>query len=283
MSGVEDRPDLLEELTRITHEYAGLYRQAVQEAAWNRSDLEDLRRTLAVLAHDMRTPLTVVTGAAELLLDDSALAATHRDLVRRIEASAQTLTTLAQDLVDAMGLKQAKLMLAPVDVVAMVEAVVARQRVVRGYGERIEVRIDVPQDLPTTVLGDRARLERAVDNLLGNALKYSPPDEKVSITVGTSATHVDIVVADRGPGVPEDHQRSVFEAFSRAPNTAATPGTGLGLAIVKEIAELHRGSVRLVSTEGAGASFTLALPLRAAPHDSVEEQPQGEHRAASVA
>ena len=284
MAEREDGPDLLEELTRLTHEYAGLYRDALQQAAWSRSDLEDLRRTLAVVAHDMRSPLTVVAGAAELLLDDASLAPQHRDLVRRIEASAQALTTLAQDLVDAMGLKQAGLLLAPVDVVSMVEAVVARQRLVRGHADRIEVSIDVAPGPATQVLGDRARLERAIDNLLGNALKYSPQHEKVSVTVTTAAAQVEVLVADRGPGVPEEHQQSIFEAFTRAPNTAAAPGTGLGLAIVKEIADLHRGQVRLDSAEGAGARFTLVLPLLVAPHDRLDDPASlEEDRATSVA
>lgn len=283
-------PDLLAELSKLTHEYAALYRDAVQQAAWSRTDLEDLRRTLAVVAHDLRSPLTVMTGAAELLLDDPALAPQHRDLVHRIENAAQVMAALAQDLVDSMGLKHSGLILAPVDVVQMVETVVARQRIVRVHRERIEVHVDVPDGAAVTVMGDRARLERAVDNLVSNALKYSPPEEVVLVSVGLGAPDsegrgptVTVRVSDRGAGVPAEHQEAIFTAFTRAPNTAATPGTGLGLAIVKEIAELHRGSVRLASTEGVGSTFTLELPLLPATPDVLDHPAQVGGQPASVA
>jgi signal transduction histidine kinase len=201
------------------------------------------------------------------------------------------MTALAQDLVDALGLKHSGLILAPVDVVQVVETVVARQRMVRSHRERIEVRVDAAGGTPVVVMGDRARLERAVDNLVSNALKYSPPEELVMVSVQVTGLEGDgrgptvvVEVSDRGAGVPVEHQESIFTAFTRAPNTAATPGSGLGLAIVKEIAELHRGSVRLDSTEGVGSTFTLDLPLLPDTPEVLDAPPEaGDDRSASVA
>jgi len=121
-------------------------------------------------------------------------------------------------------------------------------------------------DLPA-VLADADLLSRAVENLVSNAIKYSPSGTEVALTASSDEDAVSLEVADHGYGIPEADLARVFEKFYRVPRVqdAGVPGTGLGLAMVREIAELHGGSVAVRSEVGAGSTFTLRIPRKEPP------------------
>jgi signal transduction histidine kinase len=130
--------------------------------------------------------------------------------------------------------------------------------------DEVRVNADVRGEMPP-VRGDRDRLQQVLANLLDNAVKYSPAGEEVKVTAFHLDSHLRIEVADRGPGIPSDQQRLIFEKFGRGHSAGSPgkPGTGLGLFIARSIAEAHGGALEVSSTPDLGATFTLTLPLGA--------------------
>jgi signal transduction histidine kinase len=131
--------------------------------------------------------------------------------------------------------------------------------------DEVPVTADVTDALPK-VRGDRDRLRQVLANLIDNAVKYSPTGEQVDVRAFREDSRVYVEVTDRGPGVPPDQQRLIFEKFGRAstPGSPGKPGTGLGLFIARSIAEAHGGTLTVYSTPPGGATFTLTLPLEPA-------------------
>lgn len=107
---------------------------------------------------------------------------------------------------------------------------------------------------------DSSLLRHIVNNLLSNALKYSPDDSPVTLTVRTEPEQIIFIIKDRGIGIPDADQERLFETFHRAANAKGVPGTGLGLAIVKESVDQHGGTITIESQEGVGTTVTVALP-----------------------
>jgi two-component system OmpR family sensor kinase len=223
---------------------------------------EQLRRFLADASHELRTPLTSIRGYAEMF--DRGVRDRPEDLalaMRHIRSEADRMAVLVEDLLLLARLGQQRPIASdPVDVAQVAaEAVVAARA---AYPGRV-IELRTPAD-PVVVVGDHGRLRQVVDNLVRNAITYAPPDEPVEVTVGRGPDAVDIVVADRGPGIaPEDRSR-IFEAFQRLdPSRArATGGVGLGLAIVAAIVRAHGGSVLVEDRPGGGALFRVHLPQR---------------------
>jgi signal transduction histidine kinase len=126
--------------------------------------------------------------------------------------------------------------------------------------EDVRVRAAVTHPLPA-IRGDRERLRQVLTNLIDNAVKYSPEGEEVEVTARPDNGVVSISVSDRGPGIPHDQHRLIFEKFGRADVAGSSkPGTGLGLFIARSIVEAHGGSLDVRSRPDAGATFTLKLP-----------------------
>jgi signal transduction histidine kinase len=122
------------------------------------------------------------------------------------------------------------------------------------------LRLEAPE-LPIAVTGDRDRLGQVLDNLLGNAIKYSPADGQILVQVARGDREVVLRVIDQGPGIPADVLPHLFERFFRGPNTAGDPGLGLGLYITRMLVEAHGGRVSATSRAGEGSTFTIVLPL----------------------
>jgi signal transduction histidine kinase len=128
--------------------------------------------------------------------------------------------------------------------------------------DEVRVTAEVNGTLPR-IRGDRNRLHQIVQNLVDNAVKYSPAGAEVRVTAETDDGHVRVAVSDMGPGIPLDDQKRIFEKFGRATVEGGTkPGTGLGLFIARSIAEAHGGSLEVDSTRARGSVFTLELPLQ---------------------
>lgn len=214
------------------------------------------RRLVTDAGHELRTPLTSLRTNIELLLreqdGDAAGALSDEDrraLLRDVRAELTELTALVAETValasDEHDFGDAE----PFDLAAAVEAVAERHR--RRSGRPIETRL-----APCTVVAVPARVERAVSNLIDNALKWGPPGSPVEVAVADGV----VTVRDHGPGIDAQHRDHVFERFYRAPEARSLPGSGLGLSIVHDVARAAGGTAAVVATEGAGATVELRLP-----------------------
>jgi signal transduction histidine kinase len=223
---------------------------------------------LGKVAHDLKNPLGVITGRAEMMTDllaGTPLAADKlASQVKHIRESAQRLIAmvdnlLAEAMADALNISIRR---EPIGIAGLVSEVVEASRpLLDKKQQRIEV--EAPEGL--TVSGDPDRLREAIDNLVSNAIKYSPIGGRVGIAIRQDGDDVLVRVSDNGPGLsPEDMSR-LFGRFQRlsAKPTAGESSTGLGLSIVKRIVELHGGQVTAESPGASGGTtFTIALPTQ---------------------
>jgi PAS domain S-box-containing protein len=240
---------------------------------------------LATMSHEIRTPMNGVIGMAELLLHD-ALPAGQRRSVQTILDSAQGLLALLDDILDFSKVEAGRMALVeqPLDLRASVETVCA---VLAPVARRAAVLMSVDVDplLPERVLGDDVRLRQILTNLLSNAIKFSGTDARgphgggsggrVRVSVQVAGEQLRLSVADNGIGVSRAVQARLFEPFVQgdAATTRRFGGSGLGLAIVRRLVTLMGGDIAVESAPGEGASFTVTLPLHAAPVPSAAPAP----------
>ena len=218
-------------------------------------ELQEQNQTFVqMISHDLRTPLTVIQGHAELLL--LTLAKSEAEIhVRTILAGAQMMTRMMEDLSDLARL-EFSISKQPLDLAAFLPALVERMHF---FLDTTRARLVLPAGLPP-VPADPIGLERIMGNLLSNVLKYAP-DSPVRVSARRAAGAVHISVADRGRGIaPEDLPR-IFERYFRAGGTEKIKGTGLGLYISRLLAEAHGGGICALSRPGKGTVFFLTLPL----------------------
>ncbi|MGO4256268.1 ATP-binding protein [Marmoricola sp. RAF53] len=222
---------------------------------------------VSTVSHELRTPLTSIIGSIELLGDGllGELGPDQKHLIDVIERNAERLLALANDLLllSAYEGAGAQPLLVPLDLRTVVTA--SEASIVPLLNHRdLEMQVDLPDD-PVPVLGDVDYLERAVTNLLTNAVKFTQDGGSVTTTVLTDPANrrCSLSVADSGIGIPEEDLASVFQRFFRSRNVRADAiqGTGLGLSIVRSVVEAHHGSIEVHSQPGAGTTFTIHLPM----------------------
>jgi PAS domain S-box-containing protein len=219
---------------------------------------------LATVSHELRTPLTAILGWAHLLRGGGLGGEATVKALETIERNARSQSQLIDDLLDVSRIVTGKLRLeiVPVDPHTFIDAAVES---VRPAAEAKGVRLEKVTDTGVeTVMGDPARLQQVVWNLLMNAVKFTPRGGRVQIRLERVNSQVEIAVADTGAGIDPEFLPHVFERFRQADQktTRRHGGLGLGLAIVRHLVELHGGSIRADSGgEGAGATFTVALPV----------------------
>jgi signal transduction histidine kinase len=206
------------------------------------------RRLVADASHELRTPLTSLITNLELLAerpdDPSAPALAAAGL-----AEAGELRVLINDLVELARDGRASFHVEDVRLDLVAERVAARAAV-RAPGLRYELDCQ-----PTLVRGDPDTLERAIGNLVDNALKWSPPDGLIRVSVAGG----NVEVSDDGPGIPADDLPYIFDRFYRSAKARALPGSGLGLAIVRRIADMHDGTVEAIPLR-RGVKFRISMP-----------------------
>jgi signal transduction histidine kinase len=223
---------------------------------------------VAGAAHELRNPLTAVVGFLRMLRDGKAgaLTAEQSELLEAADRNAGRLVELSGDLLLAAQIDAGRVDL---DLQPLALDELARESAEAALPTAREKRIDlaVATDGPPTVLADRRRALQVVNNLVGNAVKYTPADGRVEIRAYRQNGTGVIEVEDNGIGIPEDEQARLFERFFRATpaRLGEIPGTGLGLSIAKSIAELHGGTLAFASEEGRGSTFRLELPLAGVP------------------
>jgi signal transduction histidine kinase len=221
-------------------------------------ELNQLKNDLiAILAHDIKGPLTSVIGFAELLEEGYLEGDAAIDAARTIRSNAQRLATLANDVMTLSRFEHGALDIADerVDVATVLEEAIEPHAAERAISfERLSAH--------AFVRGDAERLRQVFDNLIRNAVKYSPGGERVSVTLDGDDDVVTATIEDRGMGIPPEDLGRLFERFTRGSNArkAKISGTGIGLFIVKMILERHGGEVRVESVVGEGSRFIVRLP-----------------------
>lgn len=234
------------------------------------ADVTELRRLdesksdlLATVSHELKTRLTSVRMAVHLLLDDKVGPVNGRqsDLLQTAREDTERLHGMIETLLDIGRIRSGRMEMEmkPVDPGELADHAfeVARQAF-REKGVRLYQ--SLPLDLPP-VLADASRVHLILDNLLSNALKYTPAGGEVSIAAERQGPHVRFDVADTGPGIPPADLPRIFERFYRGSREGEPGGAGLGLAIAKEVAEAHGGGVSVESREGLGSTFSFTLLL----------------------
>jgi signal transduction histidine kinase len=234
-------------------------RQAAEEAVRVRDQF------LSIAAHELRTPLTALLGYAQVLnyriIRENSLSERERHAVRVIADQAARIHKLIDSLLDLGRIQAGQFSIERqvVDVVALSRRLVNE---LQPLLEQHTVEFRGPA-VPLLVEGDALRLEQVLQNLLQNAIKYTPAGGPITMHVEQRADQVWMTVCDRGIGIPEAAQPQLFQRFYRADNVASrhTRGMGIGLYVVKELVTLHGGTVEVISTEGQGSAFTVRLPL----------------------
>jgi PAS domain S-box-containing protein len=216
---------------------------------------------VALVSHELRTPLTSIRGYLELITEDTNLTEDQTRFIETIDRNAQRLQRVVGDLLFVAQVEAGKLSLEVADVnpnTLVEEAVQAAGP--SAAAKSIELTTHLGE-LPE-IRGDRARLAQVLDNLISNAIKFTPSFGRVMVTTRVLPGEVEVVVSDSGMGIPADELHLLFQRFFRAERATAgaIPGTGLGLAIAKAIVTGHGGRIRVESEDGAGTTFRVILP-----------------------
>ena len=254
--------EVLEALQAI----AGLVAE-VLERRRAEADAERLKdEFFALVSHELRTPLTSIIGYLELILEGEAgeISDDQRRFLGVIERNARRLLRLVGDLLFAAQVEAGTLSLAhePVDLEAVVcEAVEAG----RPRAEQAKVALTADTEPVGELQGDPERLGQVLDNLISNALKFTPAGGSVSVGLHRRNGNAVVEVSDTGIGIPAAEQARLFERFYRTSSATerSIPGIGLGLSISRAIALGHGGAISVQSEEGRGTTFTVELPISA--------------------
>lgn len=263
----EDELCLLQALadtTSLALENVALY-AALDEArarAEAASELKD--QFLATISHELRTPMNAIVGWTSLMANDSLDAEETREAAQTVLRSARAQTKLIDDLLDISQLVsgKARLALAPVDPLPVIEFALAEIAPLAAQ-KRVRVVAQLARDT-SRLSADAARVRQIVWHLVSNAVKFTPVDGEVRVTLARDGARAEICVTDTGEGIAAEFLPHVFDRFRQedGSSTRRAGGMGLGLAFVKHLAELHGGSVRAESGgKGTGAKFTVTLPL----------------------
>ena len=236
-----------------------VYISAIRDIS-ERIQLERLQRDfLAMVTHDLRSPLTAVKGWAQVLRRRTGTDDRSRQTVSRILSQVEQMERLIGDLAELVRFEAGQLQVRrePIDLVGLAHEHVALVQMQTG-AHRLRVE---PRDGSLEAIVDRQRIGQVLQNLLVNAVKYSPDGGDVTVHLGVVDHEARIDVVDHGMGIPPDHLPRLFERFYRADVTGAG-GLGLGLHISRMLVEAHGGRISVISTPAQGSTFTVVLPLR---------------------
>ncbi|ALJ36760.1 sensor histidine kinase [Azospirillum brasilense] len=269
---------LFDEMTLLNNELANAQRALAKANAELAASNEQKNRLMGMLAHDLRTPLQVVVGFAELLEQrlDGRLEATERACLERIRESSLSMRHMVEDALSLAALQAGRLRLArrPSDLAALVRRNVSMNRVL-AEGKTITIELSVPErPLPMADI-DPAKLDQLLNNLLSNAVKYSDRGGRVRVALSEVSDEAPgetpcegggrarLRVSDEGRGIPPAELAQLFQPFARTGRlgTEGEGTVGLGLYICRSIVEGHGGRITADSAPGRGSTFTVDLPL----------------------
>ncbi len=223
---------------------------------------DELKRELvATVSHDLKQPLSVMSGSLELLQMSHQLDARGDDLASMIGLSIDHMRHLIDDVLDLAKIESGmELDMQPVPVAQLIDECLKRVLPLAQI-KAMQIETDVAANLPP-LAGDRKRLMQIFSNIIGNAVKYTPPSGHVRISVEDTDCNLRFIVKDNGLGISPEDQAHIFDRFYRVrrAETEGIEGTGLGLAIVKKLIDVHNGQIGLESSLGEGTTFYVTLP-----------------------
>ena len=216
---------------------------------------------LAIVSHDLRNPLSAITLAASLLQVSQTMTPEDREQLELMDLSAQRMRRLIEDLLDVTRLEGGKRLPidpAPIAVAALFQEIFDLFRA-QATSSEISLRRHIAEPVPD-VYADRHRVLQVLSNLIGNALKFTPPGGEISCEAASRDRHVLFTVSDTGPGIPKENLNDIFNPYWQAKRTERL-GAGLGLPIAKGVVEAHGGMIWAESEPGSGTRFYFTLPI----------------------
>jgi two-component system NtrC family sensor kinase len=216
---------------------------------------------VSTVSHDLRSPLTAILGYVDLLDRVGPLNDQQREFIHRVKISVESITSLVNDLLDLGRIEagfDSQNELVPMEGILRYSLELVAVQISEKH---LNLHLDLPVDMPP-IHGNPIRLRQMLDNLIGNAIKYTPEGGEITIAMEVQGEQEILRISDNGPGVPPADQPHIFEKFYRASNVPkGVGGSGLGLAIVKSIVDSHQGRIWVESLLGQGSTFTVVLPL----------------------
>ncbi len=220
---------------------------------------------ISTVSHELRTPMTSIKGYADLLMLGMAgpLSDQQKHFIGIIRNNAERMVALVNDLLDISRIESGRVQLdlRAVHIHEVVGQVVSTLQG-RAQNKNIALQVNVPETLPP-VWGDSNRVAQILTNLVSNAIQYTPPGGRVTVSAHPNGDMLEVSIADTGIGISKEDQRKIFDRFFRAddPLVQETPGTGLGLPITASLVQMHGGQIWVESELGEGSTFTFTLPL----------------------
>jgi signal transduction histidine kinase len=256
---------LYDELSRLNNELVTAQRELAKKNAELGRLNDQKNQFLGMAAHDLRNPLSAILTLSEFLLDTklNVKPGEQEEFIRRIRSSSEFMLRLVNDLLDISKIEAGRLDLdlEATDLRAIIEDNVALNRIL---ADKRQVKLSLFQDegVPRLML-DAAKIEQVLNNLIVNAIKFSPSGGTVEVRLDKGENDVTISVSDEGPGIPEEEFHKLFNPFQKtsAKSASKEKGTGLGLAIVKKIVSGHNGRISVESQVGKGSTFHVTLPM----------------------
>ena len=238
-----------------------------------RKELEEIKDNLiSSMSHEMRTPLTAISGFAELLINEQAIPEPQRRHIDIIYREAEKLNDLVNRFLDVRRLKtdRTRINYEHLAVQSVLNKALGN---CRDRKEHHKIQVECQTDLQ--LYGNRQELTQVITQLLDNACRYSPKGGKISLVAQAGTSGISICIADQGIGIPQHELEAIFTPFHMLDtgDRRTTSGVGLGLCVARDIIALHGGKIQVESTPGQGSRFTITLPLLADGENSVTDKP----------
>jgi len=245
-----------------------LLRSTVLRYAEAESRLAEMNRVknrfIGLVAHDLRNPLVSIRGLSEMLLNDRSdpLSTRQRDFLTTIYSASNSMLTLVNDILDMAVMESGKLKL-QLRKDSLGRLIRERVKVNAILARKKHIALDQHISRVPSFAFDRNRISQVLDNLIGNAIKYSSEWSRISVTLARRNGAAVVSVSDEGPGIAQEDQSKLFSGLPGTANepTGGEKSTGMGLAIARRIVEEHRGTLTVESEVGSGSTFRFALPL----------------------
>jgi signal transduction histidine kinase len=259
---LEEKREMLERLNTKLEES----NRELNEANARLRELSAMKEEfLALTTHDLRSPLTVISGVINFFTSGrlGEMTAEQKNMVAMMERNTQNLIELVNDLLDASKLESGTMRLdaATIELRGLVGELREQMQPLAREKE-IALEEDLPEDLPE-LRADRAKLRRVLVNLVSNALKFTPKGGRVRLGASREGAFVRVSVADTGVGIPREDLHDIFDKYAQARSraTRSEKGTGLGLYITRQLVELHGGKISVQSEVGKGSTFSFTIPV----------------------
>ncbi len=259
--------ELRRNLLQLNNDFSNLNRELHKSNA-ELVKLNDLKnQLLGTAAHDLRNPIGAIQSLSDFLLEEAAdsMSPEHCQFISLIHSSSRFMLSLLDDLLDIAKIEAGKLdlTLAPTDMIDLVKRNVDINQILAGK-KKIRIQLHCYERL-SPIAVDSLKIEQVLNNLISNAIKFSPAQTVVTVSVVQSGNHITVSVADQGQGIPKEEMNKLFEPFSKTSvhSTGGEKSTGLGLAIARKIVLGHLGKIWVQSEVGQGTTFFFSLPCGA--------------------